>query len=155
MGRIDYTKYGTKPIRYVMLHDRDRRRVSSLRRRNRAATTRLGVNRHPIQYDFLGGPKSIWYNDLNFYHNNVVFLLLSFHAHNCKRCNRFWDSISVQSRFLATFCSVLSRIKNVYIRPLLRKTWSKQAWLKLPYDQFWAKSDEARSHGRPRAERKR
>ena len=24
MGRIDYTKYGTKPIRYVMLHNRDR-----------------------------------------------------------------------------------------------------------------------------------
>ena len=41
MGRIDYTKYGTKPIRYVMLHDRDRRSAASLRHRNRAATTLL------------------------------------------------------------------------------------------------------------------
>ena len=32
-------KYGTKPLRYVTLHFRDRRGTSSLRHRNRAATT--------------------------------------------------------------------------------------------------------------------
>ena len=64
----------------------------------------LWVNRRPIQYDFLGGPKSIWFFDLNFYHNNVVFLLLSFHAHNCKGCNRFWDSLLAYSHdFLLLF----------------------------------------------------
>lgn len=36
------------------------------------------------------------------------------------------------------------------IRRLLHKTWSKQAWLKLSYDQFRTKSDETRSHGWPR-----
>ena len=40
-------KYGTKPIRYVILHFRDRRGAASLRRRNRAATTVLVSEQTP------------------------------------------------------------------------------------------------------------
>ena len=47
MGRIDYTKYGTKPIRYVTLHFRYQGNVVSLRHRNRAATTLLVSEQTP------------------------------------------------------------------------------------------------------------
>ena len=40
-------KYGTKPIRYVTLHFRERRGAASLRRRNRAATTVLMCEQKP------------------------------------------------------------------------------------------------------------
>ena len=40
-------KYGTKPIRYVILHFRDRRGATSLRRRNRAAITVLVCEQTP------------------------------------------------------------------------------------------------------------
>ena len=40
-------KYGTKSIRYVILHFRDRRGAASLRRRNRAATTVLVCEQTP------------------------------------------------------------------------------------------------------------
>ena len=40
-------KYGTKPIRYVMLHFRYRRGAASLRHRNRAATTALECKHKP------------------------------------------------------------------------------------------------------------
>ena len=52
MGCIDYTKYGTKPIRYVMLHDRDRRSAASLRHRNRAVTTVLVFDEKPYPVIF-------------------------------------------------------------------------------------------------------
>ena len=50
MGRIGVhfaPKYGTKPIRYVKLHFRDRRDAASLRYRNRATTTVLVCEQKP------------------------------------------------------------------------------------------------------------
>ena len=47
MGGHIARKYGTKPIRYVTLHLRDRRGATSLRHRNRAATTVLVCEQKP------------------------------------------------------------------------------------------------------------
>ena len=54
-------KCGTKPLRYVMLHFRDRRGAPSLRHRNRAAMNVLTCEQKPYQYDFRGGKEAIWY----------------------------------------------------------------------------------------------
>lgn len=45
--------------------------------------------------------------NLNFYNNNVVFLLLSFHIHNCKVCTRFSDFLLVYGHifFYFFFCA--------------------------------------------------
>lgn len=52
-------KYGTKPIRYVTLHFRDRRCAASLPHKNCAAQST--VNRRPFRYDFHGGANAIRY----------------------------------------------------------------------------------------------
>ena len=59
--------------------------------------------------------------NLNFYDNNVVFLLLSFHIHNCNVHNPF--SVGVQSPFLLLFFPCpndnwcyLVRVRRVYNR---------------------------------------
>ena len=67
-GPHDGTKLicGTKPIRNVTLHFRDRRgaaRAAMFRYRYRAEIIQfLCVNRSPIQYGFRAGARTIWYS---------------------------------------------------------------------------------------------